>query len=160
MKHALFVLTLVITFAVEAQEIDNVSKKELKEMVLRLQKERDSLLLVNKQLLEKHTEKEQLIKDLNEILVQTESQLAALEFEKSSCRLEQDSLKQHLLIKELEVHKLHDSLQKTGVVKTPKLECSYKEEKIPDCDFPVRIKTCMFGMYKNVKSANPDFKGN
>jgi predicted RNase H-like nuclease (RuvC/YqgF family) len=160
MKLFLFTLALIFSAVAHTQEIENLSKKELRELVISLQQKVDSLQLVSNKFKEKVDEKEQLNKELNAILTVTEKQLQILEFEKSSCKLVQDSLKQNLLNKEQEVSKLTDSLQKVESTSVPQLVCSYKEESIPDCDFPVRIKTCTFGKYKNIKAANPDFKGN
>lgn len=162
MKNYLIILLFFFANVSYGQNIDDLSKKELKELALKYKRNIDSLNLVNKQLGNNLSEKERQLIELKSILEVTETRLNKMEFESSSCKLTQDSLKKDLLSKELEVSKLQDSIVKSGAksAKIPVLTCSYKEEKIPDCDYPVRIKTCIFGNYKNVKSANPDFKGN
>lgn len=162
MKNSLFLLLVFFVHFSFGQNVDDLSKKELKELALKYKRSIDSMNFVNEQLGKSLTEKERQLIELKSILEVTETRLNKLEFESSSCKLTQDSLKKDLISKELEVSKLQDSILKSGAksAKIPVLTCSYKEEKIPDCDYPVRIKTCLFGNYKNVKSANPDFKGN
>jgi hypothetical protein len=146
-----------------AQDLEKFSKKELKELAITNKRQNDSLLLLLHAQKKDIEEKDSLLKDLNEILVQIEQKLTKIEFESSVCRSSRDSLKINLINKEKEVSLLSDSINKNlSKLKTnyPKMDCVYKEEKIPDCDFPVSIKSCNFGPFKSIKTSTPDFNGN
>ena len=154
---------MLLCLNLKAQDYDNFSKKELKEFIVLQNNKLDSLQkIIDKTKLENH-KKDSIINELNAFIVVIEEKLNKIEFESSSCKIAHDSLKTNLMSKEKEVSKLNDSLQKVLTAKSAKLpviECSYLEEKLPDCDFPVSIKTCILNNYKNIKSGTPDFKGN
>jgi hypothetical protein len=74
-------------------------------------------------------EKDSLLKDLNEILVQIEQKLTKIEFESSVCRSSRDSLKINLINKEKEVSLLSDSINKNLSKLNP--TCSTNVKKAP-----------------------------
>lgn len=162
MKYLLFLFACSVFVVSHSQNIDNLSKKELKELILKEQQKSDSLSLIIVDLNRDKEIRDSVIKKINLLVFDLEQQIKKIEFESSSCKVAHDSLKTNLITKEKEVNKLSDSLHKALANQKnnfPQIVCSYTEEKIPDCDLPLTVKSCILGSYKNIKTGQPDFEG-
>jgi hypothetical protein len=170
MKKIAFLIFVIIGFNGATQDLDKLSKKELKALFSSEINKRDSILsLLVLSLAENQKtiqNKDSLIFELNKFLMLNKQKINHLENENTLCKLSKDSMGINIIFKNNEINKLSDSIQKMNNKNIEKnnvlssITCSFKEEKIADCDYPVIVKYCYLNNYKNTRAAMPDFKGN